>query len=230
MLLKDRSLRWTKRDVVVLVTVAFAFSWLYIAWDFLYDHLLAGLGLPLWSTSLINGMWFLAGFVGFVLVRKPGACVFAQTLAALLEIGFAHGLLGGYPIDVIGEAYTHVYAVLPQQLEVGRLIATTPDGYVYAFSVVNMVGFVGLLEGLGPEMVFGFGLYRNLSLGIFLGAALTGAFLEWLTGIYVTQYYLYFGTTELLATMASSAVGIMLGAGLLSWWLARRLVPAAERA
>ncbi len=215
--------RWNGWDLLIMIVVAFVFSWIFISWDFVYDFLLGTLRLPLWTSSLINGVWFLAGFIGMAMVRKPGACVFTETLAAVLEVAFAHWLLGGYPIDVIGEAYTHVYAVTPMQLPHGVALGQTGDGrFMYEFGVPNMVAFVGLLEGLGPEVVFGFGLYRKWSLPLWLAAGAAGALLEWFTGIYVTQYYLYLGPAETFLTMASSLVGISLVAGGIGYAIARR--------
>lgn len=206
-----------------MLLVAFVFAWVFIAWDFLYDFLLGLLRLPLWVSSLINGIWFLAGFIGMALVRKPGACLFTETLAALLEVLFAQSLLGGYPIDVMGEAYTHVYAVTPGPLPHGQFLGQSVDGrYVYEFSVFNMVAFVGLLEGLGPEVVFGFARYANWSLPVWFAAGAAGALLEWLTGIYVTQYYLYPGFQETVLTMLSSLIGISVVAGGIGYLVSRR--------
>lgn len=216
------SFQWTRRDFLIMLGVAFVFAWVFIAWDFLYDFLLGQLRLPLWASSFINGVWFLAGFIGMALVRKPGACLFTETLAAVLEVLFAQWFLGGYPIDVMGEAYTHVYAVTPTPLPHGQFLGQSNDGrYVYEFSVFNMVAFVGLLEGLGPEAVFGFARYANWSLPVWVTAGAAGAFLEWLTGLYVTQYYLYLGLQETVLTMLSSLIGISIVAGGIGYLVAR---------
>ena len=217
MLLSDPAMRWNRRDVLIMLGAAVGFAWLYVAWDLLYDALLGPLGLPLAATSLINGVWFLAGFVGMALVRKPGACLFTEALAALLEVLFAQWFLGGYPIDVLGEAYTRVHAVTPMPLAhgtpLGQVLAGGEMRHVTEFAVFNMVAFVGLLEGLAPEAVFGFAQYREWRLTIWLSAGVAGAAIEWLTGIYVTQYYLYLGAAQTLWTLPTSALGIAALAG-----------------
>lgn len=236
MLLSDPTLRWTRRDLALMVSIAFTFAWVFLAWDALYDVLLGPLGLPLAVTSLINGVWFLAGFVGMAVVRKPGACLFTEALAALLEVLFASWFLGGYPIDVLGEAYTHIHAVTPTALVhgtlLGQIVAGGETRFVTEFAVFNMVWFVGLLEGLAPEVVFGFAQYRSWRLPVWLAAAVAGAAIEWVTGIYVTQYYLYMGIGQTLLTLPTSAIGIGAVAGGGGYLLAQRSLgrtPAANR-
>jgi energy-coupling factor transport system substrate-specific component len=75
-----RSLRWRTVDIVVTAVLGVAFGVVFWAWN-----LLAALAVPPVS-GLLNGVYLMPGVVAGLLVRKPGAAVFASTLAAAVSI------------------------------------------------------------------------------------------------------------------------------------------------
>src|SRR4051794_23080880 len=75
-----RSLRWRTVDIVVAAVLGVAFGVVFWAWN-----LLAALAVPPVS-GLLNGVYLMPGVVAGLLVRKPGAAVFASTLAAAVSI------------------------------------------------------------------------------------------------------------------------------------------------
>jgi energy-coupling factor transport system permease protein len=76
------SARWRTVDIVVTAVLGVAFGVVFWAWN-----LLAALAVPPVS-GLLNGVYLMPGVVAGLLVRKPGAAVFASTLAAAMSLLF----------------------------------------------------------------------------------------------------------------------------------------------
>src|SRR3954453_10960966 len=74
--------RWRTVDIVVTAVLGVAFGVVFWAWN-----LLAALAVPPVS-GLLNGVYLMPGVVAGLLVRKPGAAIFASTLAAALSLLF----------------------------------------------------------------------------------------------------------------------------------------------
>src|SRR3954467_6668844 len=79
---RGRTLRWRTVDIVVAAVLGVAFGVVFWAWN-----LLAALAVPPVS-GLLNGVYLMPGVVAGLLVRKPGAAIFASTLAAALSLLF----------------------------------------------------------------------------------------------------------------------------------------------
>ena len=96
------NVKWRVVDIVVAAIVAVASGVIFWAWDFIYavptalfDSLTPGLG------GLFHFMWLFAGPLVAIIIRKPGAAFFGETIAAVIEtllgnpFGVAHALLIG---------------------------------------------------------------------------------------------------------------------------------------
>src|SRR3954463_14992783 len=81
--------RWRTVDIVVAAVLGVAFGVVFWAWN-----LVAALAVPPVS-GLLNGVYLMPGVVAALLVRKPGAAVFASTLAAAVSLllGSPYGLI-----------------------------------------------------------------------------------------------------------------------------------------
>lgn len=102
-----RTRTWRPVDIIVGAVLGIAIGVVYWLWDTpgyawygAADALTPGLG------GVANGGWLLAGIVGGLVIRKPGAALFTEVLAAIVEMaignqwgitnvysGFAQGLL-----------------------------------------------------------------------------------------------------------------------------------------
>jgi energy-coupling factor transport system permease protein len=78
--------RWRVVDIVVAAVLGVALGFVFLAWNVGYlapkaviEPLLPGL------QGLLNGPWLLAGVVGGLVMRKPGAAVFTEVLAAVVS-------------------------------------------------------------------------------------------------------------------------------------------------
>lgn len=77
--------RWKTLDVILTGNLALVFGLLFLGWGLVWDAVkpletvLPGL------RDIVYGFWFLAAIVVPYVVRKPGAAIAAETLAALAE-------------------------------------------------------------------------------------------------------------------------------------------------
>jgi energy-coupling factor transport system substrate-specific component len=81
-----RRLRWRVVDIVVASVLSVACSFLFIVWNVGYQgpsNLLTPL-LP-GVQGLVNGPWFIAGPLVALVVRKPGAALYGELLAAIIS-------------------------------------------------------------------------------------------------------------------------------------------------
>ncbi len=102
----DFTYRWRVVDIVVAAVLSVAVGLIFYGWNTVgyagyeaVNALTPGLG------GLFNGVWFLGGPLGAIIIRKPGAALFVEILAAsvsaalgtvwgieVLYSGFAQGL------------------------------------------------------------------------------------------------------------------------------------------
>jgi energy-coupling factor transport system substrate-specific component len=89
---------WRTVDLLTVAFLAVAFGVAYWGYDAFYNSpVISGLSFgfqPLWG--LFAGPWFLAGVVGGLVVRRPGAALFCEFVAALVAmlIGNTYGASG----------------------------------------------------------------------------------------------------------------------------------------
>lgn len=77
---------WRGIDFVTLAVLAVAFGVVFWGWDvFLYPLVIAGLAFPP-AQSLTLGVWLLPAVVGGLIVRRPGAALFTELIAANVEM------------------------------------------------------------------------------------------------------------------------------------------------
>lgn len=83
---------WSTRDIVFTVMMALVFGLLFLGWTFVWN--VAEPLKPLGLQDLLYGFWFVAGTLVAYILRRPGAAVAAETLAAAAEVlsGGAWGL------------------------------------------------------------------------------------------------------------------------------------------
>jgi energy-coupling factor transport system substrate-specific component len=75
--------RWRTVDIVVAAVIAVAFGVVFWAWDQLYQGPASAIPLP--GRALFYGVWLLPAVLGPLVVRKPGAGIFVELVAALIS-------------------------------------------------------------------------------------------------------------------------------------------------
>lgn len=92
---------WRVVDIVVAAVLAAVCAVVFWAWtNLLYPVATAAAVAYPPATGMIGGGWLIAGTLGALLIRKPGAAIFCELLAAVLE-----GLLGthlGWTVVISG--------------------------------------------------------------------------------------------------------------------------------
>ena len=79
--------KWRVGDIVVAAIIAVASGVIFWGWDIVCSAPLALFeGVTPGFEGLLNGFWLFAGPLAAIIVRKPGAALFAETLAAFLEL------------------------------------------------------------------------------------------------------------------------------------------------
>ena len=80
----SESSRWRTVDIVVVAILAVAFGVVFYAWNAYVWQWLRPLGEP-WE-YIISGMWLMPAVVAPLIVRKPGAALFAEMVAAIVAV------------------------------------------------------------------------------------------------------------------------------------------------
>lgn len=173
--------RWRTIDILTCAVLAVAFSIVFWAWNFVW--LAIGPALEFYPplSAVIYGLWLIPAVLAPLIVRKAGAGIFTEGLAALMS------LLLGSP---------------------------------YGMTVI----YQGLLQGLGGELPFALGRYRNFgTLTALAGGALAG-----IAGTLWDVFYWY-PTADLWAFkvpyVAIAAASSALVAGLGSKALVKAMLP-----
>ncbi|MFT4259074.1 ECF transporter S component [Microbacterium sp.] len=83
---EPRQLRWRVVDIVVASVLGVASGLIFLAWNVGYlgpkavlEPLLPGL------QGLLDGPWLFAGVLGMLVIRKPGAAIYTELLAAVVS-------------------------------------------------------------------------------------------------------------------------------------------------
>lgn len=106
-----RSMRWRTVDIATASLIAVASGLVFWIVDFLIPAPIAllsaivpGLG------GALNGFWYVGGVIAMLVVRKPGAAIYAETLGAALELllGNQWGVGGSLIIGIVQGAFTEI--------------------------------------------------------------------------------------------------------------------------
>jgi len=96
-------IRYRTIDIVTIATLGVAFGVVFWGWGKLYEPIsgLAVFGYPP-SSGLLGGPWLLAGVVGGLIIRKPGAAVATEVIAASVSALVPGGTQWGTSVLVSG--------------------------------------------------------------------------------------------------------------------------------
>jgi energy-coupling factor transport system substrate-specific component len=159
---------WKTLEVILTANLALVFGLLFLGWGFVWDlvrpleALLPGL------RDLFYGFWFIAAVVAAYIIRKPGAALAAEALAALAE--FLAGGEWGLTILISGLV----------QGAMAELVFALGG---YRRFNLGTLALAGAAAGIGSLVVDYFFWYSELALGVLAvmlvarlisGAALAG--------------------------------------------------------
>ena len=83
---QPRSYRWRVVDIVIASVIGVASGLIFVVWNQAYNPL-SGLLTPLLPglQALLGGGWLFAGVLGGLIIRKPGAAIYTELLAAVVS-------------------------------------------------------------------------------------------------------------------------------------------------
>ena len=83
---QPRNFRWRVVDIVIASVIGVAGGLIFVVWNQAYNPL-SGLLTPLLPglQALLGGGWLFAGVLGGLIIRKPGAAVYTELLAAVVS-------------------------------------------------------------------------------------------------------------------------------------------------
>ena len=73
---------WRTRDIVVAATIGVAFGVAIWAWNLLYGAAEPLFAFAPWARDVLYGVWLMPAIVASLVVKKPGAALFAELIAA----------------------------------------------------------------------------------------------------------------------------------------------------
>lgn len=141
---------WRVVEIVVAAVLGVAGGLLFVVWNVGPYAVLSPVIAPPVS-ALVVGIWLLPGVLGGLVIRKPGAAMFTELVAASLSAvignqwGFAtvwYGLLQGLGAEVVLAVVLYRYWRLPVALAAGAgagLVAGLLDATVYYAELVPAV-------------------------------------------------------------------------------------------
>ncbi len=84
---------WTLREILIVAVLGAVFGVLYLAWVQVW--LIAQAIFGAITMDVVMGFWFIVSVIAAAIIRKPGAALFSELLAALVQVllGSPAGLL-----------------------------------------------------------------------------------------------------------------------------------------
>ena len=83
---KPRVLKWRVVDIVVASVIGVASGVIFWAWGLAWSPLSAVLAFTPGLEGLLAGGWLFAGVLGGLIIRKPGAAVYTEVVAAVVSM------------------------------------------------------------------------------------------------------------------------------------------------
>jgi energy-coupling factor transport system substrate-specific component len=79
-----RSYSWTLREILIVAVLGAVFAVLYLAWVQVWLLAQAAFG-PV-TMDVVMGFWFIVSIIAAAIIRKPGAALISEVLAAATEV------------------------------------------------------------------------------------------------------------------------------------------------
>ena len=104
---------WRTRDILVAAIIGVVFGVVFAAWNYVWSAFAPASAIAPLQAFLIYGVWLVPAVLAPVIIRKPGAAVFAEMVAAGVSVFFGNPwgpdvLLSGF---VQGAAAELVFAM-----------------------------------------------------------------------------------------------------------------------
>jgi energy-coupling factor transport system substrate-specific component len=81
--------RWRTVDIVIAAVIGVAFGVIFWAWGLLWNGPAEAIPMP--GRAILYGVWLVPAVLGALVIRKPGAALFTETVAALVSVALGTG-------------------------------------------------------------------------------------------------------------------------------------------
>jgi len=134
---------WSTREIVIAAVLAVAVGVIFWAWDLLWATAFSAVPFPV--SYLLVGIWMIGGLLVPYVVRKPGAALVGELVAAFVSMilvnqwGFAvmlSGLVQGVGAELIFASLRYRKYSLPVLMAAGALagvFSIALDSFVYSY-------------------------------------------------------------------------------------------------
>lgn len=101
---------WRTRDIVVAAVIGVAFGVAIWGWNLLYGAAQPLFAFAPWARDIMYGVWLMPAIVAPLVVRKPGAALFAELIAASVSAllgsqwgvsALVSGLVQGFGAEIV---------------------------------------------------------------------------------------------------------------------------------
>ncbi|MCX4470638.1 ECF transporter S component [Micromonospora sp. NBC_01655] len=122
--------RWRTIDIVVASVIAVAFGVIFWAWGLVWSATEGAFGFFPPAQTLLYGVWLMPAVLGGLVIRKPGAALYCETVAAVLSalLGsqwagtvIPQGMVQGIGAELAFAAFRYRSFRLPTALLAGAL-------------------------------------------------------------------------------------------------------------
>ncbi|MFF5171661.1 ECF transporter S component [Micromonospora sp. NPDC000089] len=122
--------RWRTIDIVVASVIAVAFGVVFWAWNLLWSATAGAFAFFPPAQALIYGVWLVPAVLGGLVIRKPGAALYCETVAAIISallgsqwasIVILQGVMQGLGAELAFAAFRYRSYRLPTALLAGAL-------------------------------------------------------------------------------------------------------------
>ncbi|WCC80089.1 ECF transporter S component [Cutibacterium equinum] len=166
------AMRYRTIDIVTPVMIAVAFGVIFLGYSALYSLLKPVTSVYLPAEGSLSGIWFLPALIAGLIVRKPGAPLLAELLAASIEAA-----LGGQ--WGVGTLISGVLQSLPMELCL-LAVAYRKAGPKLAIVAGALTGLVeGVYERISYYPMFRFGDTVVYAVLMIISGALLGGLVAW---------------------------------------------------
>lgn len=165
----NSSYRWSLREILILAVLGAVFGVLYLGWVQVWLIAQAIFG-PV-TMDVVMGFWFIVSIIAAAIIRKPGAALASEMLAAVMEIllGSPAGLLLLLAAFVQGAGAEAVFAATGwRNYRLPVLMAAGVGAAIFSF-IYTWISFN--YSALAPGLLIAMFALRCLS-GALLGGLL----------------------------------------------------------
>lgn len=159
---------WDLRDVIFIAIIAIFFGIIYELWSFAY-YAVAATPLKPYAGDLTLGVWLMAGPLAGILLKKIGASLISELLAAIVEMFLfsswgAANIISGF-VQGVGSELGFALTGYKNWSKLGLFLSTITSTIVTFIWDMFMSGYADY----NPTMLIVLFIIRFISIGFFCG-------------------------------------------------------------